>query len=159
MSTRSVFIAGGTGYIGSRLIPELLSRGHRVTAVARKGSESKLPSGCRAVPGDVLNGDTYAANVAPGDTFVQLVGVAHPSPAKAKEFVSVDRRSAMEAIRVASGPGIGHFVYVSVAHPAPAMLTSRYAPNARKLFASPGCARQFSGPGTSSAQAITGLTH
>jgi uncharacterized protein YbjT (DUF2867 family) len=73
------------------------------------------------VPGDVLNADTYATGITPGDTFVQLVGVPHPSPAKAKEFVSIDRRSAMEAIRVASERGVDHFVYVSVAHPAPAM--------------------------------------
>jgi len=121
MSARSVFVAGGTGYIGSRLIPELISRGYRVGAVARKGSEKKLPAKCIAVPGDVLNGDTYADRITPGDTFVQLVGVPHPSPAKAKEFVSIDRRSAMEAIRVATERGVDHFVYVSVAHPAPAM--------------------------------------
>jgi uncharacterized protein YbjT (DUF2867 family) len=121
MSARSVFVAGGTGYVGSRLIPELIARGHRVTAVARSGSEKKLPAGCVAVAGDVLNAGTYAASVNPGDAFVQLVGVAHPSPAKAKEFVSIDRRSAMESIRIASDREVGHFVYVSVAHPAPAM--------------------------------------
>jgi uncharacterized protein YbjT (DUF2867 family) len=121
VSVRSVFVAGGTGYIGSRLIPELLSRGHCVAAVARKGSERKLPSAGRVVSGDVLNADTYAASIMPGDTFVQLVGVPHPSPAKAKEFVSIDRRAAIEAIRVASERGVDHFVYVSVAHPAPAM--------------------------------------
>jgi uncharacterized protein YbjT (DUF2867 family) len=121
MPARNVFVAGGTGYIGSRLIPELIARGHSVTAVARRGSEKKLPAGCVAVAGDVLNADTYASSVNPGDTFVQLVGVAHPSPAKAKEFVSIDRRSAMEAIRIASDRKVGHFVYMSVAHPAPAM--------------------------------------
>lgn len=121
MSACNVFVAGGTGYIGSRLIPQLLGQGHRVIAVARKDSERKLPAGCAAVPGDVLNGETYAASVNPGDTFVQLVGVPHPSPAKAREFVSIDRRSAMEAIRVASDRKVDHFVYVSVAHPAPAM--------------------------------------
>src|SRR5215472_14939747 len=110
MSARSVFVAGGTGYIGSRLIPELLRRGHHVTAVARTGSEKRLPSGCFGVPGDVLDADTYADRVARGDTFVQLVGVAHPSPAKAKEFESIDRRSAMEAIRIASEHGVDHFV-------------------------------------------------
>ena len=49
------------------------------------------------------------------------VGVAHPSPTKAKEFVSIDQKSAMEAIQAASQSGVKHFVYVSVAHPAPVM--------------------------------------
>src|SRR5512143_612939 len=46
-----VFVAGGTGYIGSRLVPLLLSRGHRVRALARPGSERRLPPGCEVVSG------------------------------------------------------------------------------------------------------------
>jgi uncharacterized protein YbjT (DUF2867 family) len=52
---------------------------------------------------------------------VHLVGVAHPSPAKAAQFRSIDLASAKEAISAATSVGIRHFVYVSVAHPAPVM--------------------------------------
>lgn len=116
-----VFVTGGTGYMGSRLIPLLAARGHEVIALVRPGSERKLPTGCTRAFGDALDGATYAQHLAGCDTFVQLVGVAHPSPAKAQEFVAVDQKSALEAIRVAKAAGIAHFVYVSVAHPAPAM--------------------------------------
>jgi uncharacterized protein YbjT (DUF2867 family) len=118
---RRVFVTGGTGYMGGRLIPELLRRGHEVAALVRQGSERKLPSGCEAVPGDALDGGSYAPRVRGCDTFIHLVGVAHPGPAKAAQFQTIDRRSAVEAIRVAAGQGIRHFVYVSVAHPAPVM--------------------------------------
>jgi uncharacterized protein YbjT (DUF2867 family) len=121
MGARQVFVTGGTGYIGSRLIPMLLKRGHRVSALARPGSQRKLPSGCTPVLGNALDGDSYAQHLEACDTFIQLVGVAHPSPAKAREFVEIDQKSAMEATRVASQAGIAHFVYVSVAHPAPMM--------------------------------------
>lgn len=121
MDSGRIFVTGGTGYMGQRLIRELVSRGRSVTAVVRAGSEKKLPSGCTAVSGDVLDGDSYANHVPGHSAFVQLVGVAHPSPAKAQQFVEIDERSAMEAIRVARDAGIHHFVYVSVAHPAPAM--------------------------------------
>ena len=57
----------------------------------------------------------------PCDTFVQLVGVSHPNPAKAAEFRSVDLASGRGAIEAASSAGVQHFVYVSVAHPAPMM--------------------------------------
>jgi uncharacterized protein YbjT (DUF2867 family) len=116
-----VFVAGGTGYMGQALIRVLVARGHPVTAVVRPGSEGKLPPGCAPVIGNVLDGDSYALHVTAEHTFVQLVGVAHPSPAKAREFVEIDERSAQEAIRVARAAGVRHFVYVSVAHPAPAM--------------------------------------
>jgi len=116
-----VFIAGGTGYMGQRLIPRLLGRGHAVRALVRPGSEKKLPPGCTAVPGNALDGASYANQVAPADTFVQLVGVAHPSPAKAEEFRKIDLPSGLGAVAAAKSAGIRHFVYLSVAHPAPMM--------------------------------------
>jgi uncharacterized protein YbjT (DUF2867 family) len=116
-----IFLTGGTGYMGSRLISILAVRGHEVVALVRSGSERRLPAGCTAVSGDALVGASYQQHVSGCDTFVQLVGVAHPSPAKAKEFVAIDQRSGMEAIEAARRAGVAHFIYVSVAHPAPAM--------------------------------------
>jgi uncharacterized protein YbjT (DUF2867 family) len=107
--------------MGQRLIPRLLSRGHQVRALVRPGSERKLPLGCAAVPGNALDESTYTNQIAPADTFVQLVGVAHPSPAKAAEFREVDLRSGLGAVTAARTAGIRHFVYLSVAHPAPMM--------------------------------------
>lgn len=107
--------------MGTRLIPRLLARGLRVTAVARPGSEAKLPPGCRVVQADALSAASYEEHIRPGDTFVHLVGVAHPSPAKAREFETVDYRSAAEAIGAARRRQVAHFVYLSVAHPAPVM--------------------------------------
>lgn len=69
---RSVFIAGGTGYMGQRLIPRLLERGHEVRALVRHGSvrhgsEKKLPAGCTPVFGNALNGASYVKDVSPAD--------------------------------------------------------------------------------------------
>ena len=116
-----VFVAGGTGYLGRAVIPKLAERGHRVRALARPGSEKKLPGGCEPVSGDALDEATFAARVAPADTYLQLVGVPHPSPAKAALFRSIDLASAKASARAAAGARVAHFVYVSVAHPAPAM--------------------------------------
>jgi uncharacterized protein YbjT (DUF2867 family) len=116
-----VFVTGATGYMGRRLIPRLAARGHQVQALARPASESRLPAGCTAVWGDALNAATYAAQVQAADSFVHLVGVAHPSPAKAEQFRTVDLSSVRAAITAAAGAAITHFIYVSVAHPAPAM--------------------------------------
>lgn len=118
---RCVFITGGTGYIGQRLIPRLIHRGHEVRALVRRGSEKKLPPGCIVVEGNALDGGSYAAAIAPADTFVQLVGVAHPSPAKAAAFQKIDLPAGLGAVAAAKSAGIRHFVYVGVAHPAPMM--------------------------------------
>jgi nucleoside-diphosphate-sugar epimerase len=120
-TARHVFVTGGTGYMGRRLIPLLLDRGHTVTAVAREGSERKLPRRCEAIVADVLDRTTWEHHLRPFHTLVHLVGVAHPSPSKALEFVDIDLRSAREAIEASRKARVEHFVYVSVAHPAPAM--------------------------------------
>ena len=52
---------------------------------------------------------------------VHLVGVSHPSPAKAAQFRTVDLAGALAALSAARSSGVVHFVYVSVAHPAPVM--------------------------------------
>jgi uncharacterized protein YbjT (DUF2867 family) len=120
---RRVFITGGSGYLGRPLISLLLERGHEVRALVRGGSERKLPSGCTPVLGNALDGSSYAAQIPPSDTFVQLVGVAHPSPSKGAEFRAIDFASGSGAIKAAAGCGVKHFVYLSVAHPAPMMKT------------------------------------
>ena len=116
-----VFVTGATGYVGRRVIPALLDRGHRVAALVRSGSEAKAPRGCDVVVGDPFDRWTFVKALAPGDTVLQLVGVPRPSPAKAQQFLDIDLRSARESIAAAGAAAVGHFVYVSVAQPAPVM--------------------------------------
>ena len=118
--SKQIFLTGASGFIGHALATELLNRGHKVSALTRLGSESKVPSGCRIVHGDALD-RSYASQVSPADTFVHLVGVSHPSPSKAGEFRSIDLESIRQAVPVAVQAGIRQFVYLSVARPAPIM--------------------------------------
>lgn len=121
-ATRTVFLTGSTGYMGSRLSRLLLSRGHYVRALARFNAATirNLSQDCHPVFGDAVNGG-YEEHIAPADTFVHLVGVSHPSPSKAALFRSVDLKSVETAVRAGQAARIRHFVYVSVAHPAPVM--------------------------------------
>lgn len=118
---KPVFVAGSTGYMGRRLVQSLTARGHRVRALVRPASLSRAPEGCEVVAGDALDGATFAAAVQPGGTFVQLVGVSHPSPAKARQFRTVDLVSTRASLQAAVAAGVTHFIYVSVAQPAPVM--------------------------------------
>ena len=116
-----IFVTGATGYVGARLIPLLLERGHEVTALVRESSARNVATGCRVVIGDPLNAETFAESVQGHDTLVQLVGVPKPSPWKGPQFRAIDGPSAMAAIRAAASTGVQHLVYLSVAHPAPIM--------------------------------------
>ena len=121
MAQHDVFLTGGTGFLGRSLATELLRRGHRVRALVRPGSESRIVQGCGLIRGDALRAETFAANVGSADTFVHLVGVSHPSPGKAEEFRTIDLVSCREAVQAAQQCRIQHFIYLSVARPAPMM--------------------------------------
>ena len=118
---RRVFITGGTGYLGSSLIPVLLERGHHVRGLIRPTSKGNLPAGAEVVSGNALDARSYQNLIRPSDTFIHLVGVSHPSPAKAAEFRSIDLVAAREAIHTVAAQAIPHFIYLSVAQPAPVM--------------------------------------
>lgn len=112
-----MFLSGGTGYLGKALAPALLERGHRVRVLTRGAAAAGLES----VPGNALAAPTFAAAVAPSDTVVHLVGVAHPAPWKAAQFEAVDVASVRATLAAARLTGISHLVYLSVAQPAPMM--------------------------------------
>jgi uncharacterized protein YbjT (DUF2867 family) len=117
----SVFITGGSGYVGRPLITALVERGHRVHALVRPGSASKLPAGTTPIVGNALDASTFASTIPPASTIVHLVGTPHPNPSKAAEFERVDLASIRATTTVAPRADVRHIVYVSVAHPAPIM--------------------------------------
>ena len=116
-----IFITGGTGYIGRPLIDELLMREYNVRALVRAGSVKKLSQGAVPIIGDALDASTFVANIPPKATLIHLVGTPHPSPAKAAEFRRIDLASIQAATTAARQARVQHFIYVSVAHPAPVM--------------------------------------
>jgi uncharacterized protein YbjT (DUF2867 family) len=121
MESRQVFLSGGTGYVGRALVAKLIQRGHRARVLTRPGSEHKVPAGAEVILGNPLDPATFADAVSAADTFVQLTGVAHPAPWKEQAFRAIDLVSLRASAEVAKSAGVAHFVYVSVAQPAPVM--------------------------------------
>lgn len=111
----NIFITGGTGYIGKRLIKALLKEErYQIRALVRKRSVHKLPRGCEIVYGNALEATTYQDYIAPRSVFIHLVGVPHPSPSKKEEFREIDGVSVREAAIAAVHAGAQHIVYISV---------------------------------------------
>jgi uncharacterized protein YbjT (DUF2867 family) len=119
--SHSIFVTGASGYMGRQLIPELALRGHQIKALVRRGSKHSLPAAISCVVADPLLMDSYVNEIGPADTFVHLIGVPHPSPAKAAQFREIDLVSIRVAVKAARDAGVRHFVYLSVAQPAPVM--------------------------------------
>jgi uncharacterized protein YbjT (DUF2867 family) len=112
---KQIFITGGTGYIGRRLIARLIKSGYQVKALTRKGSEFRLPQGCITIIGDPFTASAFAASIDECSTFIQLLGVSHPGPGKKDLFDKIDFVSAAASVAAAKQANCSHFIYVSVA--------------------------------------------
>src|SRR3954447_8365890 len=112
---KQIFITGGTGYMGRRLITILLKEGYAVKALVRDGSQKKLPAGCNYVTGDAFEASSFVLAIPAGATFIQLLGVPHPSPKKKEQFKTIDLASAKSSANAARAADVSHIIYVSVA--------------------------------------------
>ncbi|MBI2688053.1 MAG: NAD(P)-dependent oxidoreductase [Acidobacteria bacterium] len=74
-----VTLFGGSGMIGSRILQELISRGHSVTAVVR--NPSKI-TGAAALAGDVLDPARVAAASTGADAVISAYAPPADDPAK-----------------------------------------------------------------------------
>jgi uncharacterized protein len=90
-----VVLFGATGKAGSRILKELISRGHQVTAVAR--DTSKLPSTVAAKQDDLSDVDTIASIIQGADVVVSAYG---PPPDNTDALLGVTERQ-IAAVRKA----------------------------------------------------------
>jgi uncharacterized protein YbjT (DUF2867 family) len=73
------------------------------------------------VPGDALDAASFRPEVPPACTFVHMAGVAKPNPAKRALFREIDQVSFDASLDAAMATHVSHFIYISVAQPAPVM--------------------------------------
>jgi uncharacterized protein len=83
----NVVLYGATGNSGNRILQELVSRGHRVTAVAR--DPSKLPTTVTAIQDDLSSVDKIASILAGADVVISAYA---PPPTDSDALLGVTER-------------------------------------------------------------------
>ena len=76
-----VALIGGTGFVGSALLTELLSRGHQVTALARTPAKFTPQPGLTVVQADVLDASQVRASVQGHDAVISSYNPGWTNPA------------------------------------------------------------------------------
>nr|WP_238428933.1 DUF2867 domain-containing protein [Frankia nepalensis] len=116
---------GATGYIGSRLVPELLSRGHVVRAAARtpaKLAEAPWRDRAELVTADVTDSGQVAAALAGQDVVYYLVHSLHHH-----DFAERDRVAAHNVAEAARRAGVRRIIYLGGISPAGQRLSAHLA--------------------------------
>ena len=85
-----VAIIGGTGFVGSYLVDELIEQGHEVSLLVREGSEHKVRSSdsIRVVPGSINSSTSICDALAGCDAVIYCVGILREFPRQGITFES-----------------------------------------------------------------------
>jgi len=129
----NVALYGSTGKAGSRILMELVSRGHRVTAIARNPARLQGITGISTKEDDLSNTSKVAEAIEGADAVISAYG---PPPDNTEEIVDVTQRL-VEAVKQAGRPRllvVGGAGGLNVA-PGVSLLDSGYLPDAYKPIA------------------------
>ncbi|RAW45137.1 NADH-binding protein [Halorubrum sp. 48-1-W] len=107
-----VLVTGATGFVGRRLVPALLERGHEVVTIVRDADDYSPPAGVRVVEGDLLEPETlppaFRIDGEPVDAAYYLVHSMDGGPG----YEERDRNCARNFAETASAVGVSRVVYL-----------------------------------------------
>jgi nucleoside-diphosphate-sugar epimerase len=113
---KRVFVTGGTGFLGYRVVRALLEQDAEVTAVVKPGADDKLGTlrgRVEWIEGDVWNPASLRGRARGHAVAVHLVGGVKPDPARGLTFRHLNYVSTRNVAHIAVSDGVPHFVLLS----------------------------------------------
>ncbi len=110
-----VTILGGTGFVGSYIVEQLLEHGHEPVLLVRRGSENKVeqPERCWLVPGDVDDADAVHDAVKDSEAVIYNIGIIREFPQDGITFQALHFDGAKRAMNIAETNGVKRFLLMS----------------------------------------------
>ena len=108
-----VLVTGATGFLGSRVVPELLARRHQLRCLVRSPGSDRLFDHRQVEVhyGNILNPESLAQAMQGVQSVVHLVGIIRPR--RGLSFDVAHRQGTANVIEAAREAGVREIVYVS----------------------------------------------
>ncbi len=109
-TARRILLTGATGYVGGRLLTQLVTRGYRVRCLARNPAHlmQRVPAGVEVVAGDVTDRDSLTAGLREIDAAFYLVHAM----GDATGFEARERAGAVNVAEAARAAGVRRIIYL-----------------------------------------------
>lgn len=113
-----ILVTGGTGGIGKKLIPALISSGHRISVLCRNRQKALeiLPVGCRIIIGDVTDKNSILGCCEGVDIVYHLIGISgndRPSASAFEKYKRINVDGTRNIVEEAQKSGVKRFIYIS----------------------------------------------
>jgi NADH dehydrogenase len=110
-----VFVTGGTGFVGSEVLRQLVAAGHAVRALVRPGSEGKLAvhDGVEPCHGDATDPETLAGALTGCDAVIHLVGIIREFPSQGITFERLHVEATRNLLAAAKVQGVIRYLHMS----------------------------------------------
>ncbi|MDL9946217.1 NAD(P)H-binding protein [Gordonia sp. ABSL11-1] len=129
--SRRCLVTGATGYVGGRLAPRLLARGHAVRALARTPSKLDEAPWVADDRAEVVRGDlSDLESLSEAFTGIDVVYHLVHSMSTDSDFAAEERRSADNVVEAARARGVRRIVYLGGLHPEGVELSEHLASRA-----------------------------
>ncbi|GMT42414.1 MAG: NAD-dependent nucleoside diphosphate-sugar epimerase/dehydratase [bacterium] len=109
-----IFVAGGSGFVGSRIVALLTELGHDVACLVRRPDLAKFPDSVVVLQeGDALNPASVAQKISGYDAVINLIGIIRDYPSKGVTFRSAHVDATQNMVHIALEAGIKRFLQMS----------------------------------------------
>jgi len=109
-----ILVTGVTGFIGRKLVSELLSADHDVTALVRESSNlQELPETLHLVYGDLLDSESLKAAVTGQEVVIHLAAYFDFYPSDVKLLYRVNVEGTQHLLDACSNASVKRFIYIS----------------------------------------------
>ena len=98
-----VALFGGTGFVGSYIIDQLIDSGHKPRLLVREGSDKKVqsPDGCEIFYGDISDDESIKKVIDSSDAVIYSIGLIREFKSKGITFENTQFEGVVKCIEAA----------------------------------------------------------
>ena len=110
-----IAVFGGTGFVGSYIVDELLNSGYNINILVRDGSEDKIANidKCNVIKGDIGNSDSISSTLQDCEAVIYNIGIIREFPSEGITFENLHYQCLKSVVDISKEKNIKRFILMS----------------------------------------------